>query len=515
MNAPRRGAAVWRGDVFAGISVALVLLPQAIAYAALAGLPPSSGLIAAIVAPIAAAFLVSSPYLQTGPVAMTSLLTFGTLVVIAPPLSATYLELAALLALVVGVIRVLIGLLRAGFVVYLMSEPVLVGFSSAVALLILGSQLPAAFGVSLPGQDILGNLLRLFAHPDQWDRWALLMTLMSFALIEGGRTRWPRFPWILCAVIGGLALSHTLDYRGPVLGLVQAGLALPSLSLPWGMLPALLIPGAVIALVGFSEAAAISRSMAARNRETWDADREFLSQGAANLAAGLFGGMPVGGSFSRTILSQASGGRTRMAGLVTGITVLLLLPLTGFLAELPRAVLAAVLISSVAKLVDLGAMLALLRISPAQASVSLVTFFATLLLAPRIDLAVFIGISSAVGVHLWRERRIQIKSELEGSTLRLEALGVLYFGSAPLLEEALVAELARYPAADRLVLDLRRVGRIDYSSALILRRVVAQAEGAGLTVRVLPGFPPQAERILRQVFGKDARCLADDPPAGS
>ena len=143
------------------------------------------------------------------------------------------------------------------------------------------------------------------------------------------------------------------QYSGPTLGEVHASFPLPSLDLPWSSLHRLLIPGAVIALVGFAEAGAISRAMAARTRKPWDADREFVSQGAANLAAGLFGGLPVGGSFSRSALNYASGARTQRAAVVSGVAILTILPATRWLSELPIAVLAAVVVSSVVSLVDI------------------------------------------------------------------------------------------------------------------------------------------------------------------
>ena len=500
----------WRGDVLAGISVALVLMPQSIAYARLAGLPPEAGLYAAIVAPIAAAALASSPWLQTGPVAMTSLLSFGTLVAIAEPGGAEYIKLAALLALVVGLLRVFIGFMRAGFVTYLMSEPVLIGFSSAAAILIAASQLPDAVGAARGDEGLIQAVTNAFMNPAGWHPGALAFTIFSFLIIVVGRQRLPRIPWVLVAVIISLFCSIGLGYTGPVVGEMNISVPRLSMDLPWSSIPLLIVPGAVIALVGFAEAAAISRNMAARTRTSWSADREFISQGAANIAAGFFSGMPVGGSFSRTALNFAAGGRTRAGGLIAGFTLMLMLPLTPLLAKLPTAVLAVIVITSVMKLIDLKSMLELLRISRAQAAVSLVTFLATLVMSPRVDLGIFVGIVFGVGVHLWRERRISIRNAYEDATLTLEAVGVLYFGSAPLLEDALVTELAKHPKTERLVTDLRKVGRIDYSSALILRRVVARAREAGLQIQVRPGQPPQGERILRRVFGEDADCISID-----
>ena len=166
-------------DVAAGIGVALVLIPQAIAYAELAGLPSRHGLFAAAVAPIAAAFFASSPYLQTGPVALTALLTFAALVPIAAPGSMEYVKLAALLALVVGVARVLVGALKTGWISYMMSRPMLEGFTSGAALLIIGSQLPGVAGVEIPNEGVLQGAFTMLAHPGSWEPAALVLGAMD------------------------------------------------------------------------------------------------------------------------------------------------------------------------------------------------------------------------------------------------------------------------------------------------------------------------------------------------
>ena len=486
----------------------MLLIPQSMAYASLAGLPPIHGLYAAMLPPIAAAFFVSSPYLQTGPVAMTAVLALGSLSVLAQPMSADYVGLAALLALVVGVIRVFIGMLRIGFVAYLMSQPVLNGFATGAALLICATQIPTALGVASTQTGIVAPALWALQHPGEWSASAIGLTLVTVLLVAGGKRLHALFPGVLIAVCVGIGYSTLTGYAGQTVGHVAAQMPDWSLGLPWQQLPALLLPGAVIALVGFAEPAAIARTLAAQTRQPWSADREFVSQGIANLAAGVSGGFPVGGSFSRTMLNRAAGGRSRWSGAITGLAVLAFLPIADVLAPLPKAVLAGVVIAAVASLIDLRAMIRIARLSRGQAGVTWLTFATTLLLAPRIDQAVLVGIAASVGVHLWRERRVRINSTYDARTLRIEPVGVLYFGSAPLLDEALIAELAANPDAEKLIIDLQKVGRIDYSGALIIQDIAAHAEGAGLNVQIIPGLPPQGARIVTRVLGEDSPWLA-------
>ncbi len=394
--------------MIAGVSVALVLIPQSLAYAELAGLPPYFGLYAAMLPPIAAAFFASSPYLQTGPVAMTSLLTFGALAVLAPPQSPEYIALAALLAIVVGVVRTFLGGIRVGWVAYMMSQPVLTGFTAAAAILIVASQLPTALGVEARGASLLARAWWALSHLSSWEVASVVLSLLTVALVLGGRRVHPLFPGVLVAVGLGIGYSILGGYGGSVVGQVPSGLPPFSLDLPWSALPNLAIPGVVIALVGFAEPAAISRIFAAQDRKPWSPDREFVSQGVANLAAGVSGAFPVGGSFSRSSVNRLAGGKTRWSGAVTGLVVLAFLPVAGVLAPLPRAILGAIVISAVVKLIAVGRLGRLIHFSLPQALIAWTTFAATLLLAPRIERAVLLGIGLAILVHLWRELAVHV-----------------------------------------------------------------------------------------------------------
>ncbi len=483
----------------AGVGVALVLIPQAMAYAELAGLPSQHGLFAAAVAPIAAACFASSPYLQTGPVALTALLTLGALVPMAVPGSIEYVKLAALLALVVGAARVLVGALKTGWISYMMSRPMLDGFTSGAAILIISSQLPGLAGVTAANDGVLQGALWTLAHPGSWEAASLVLGVVTVAVIIGGRRVHPLMPGVLIATVVGLAFSVATGYGGPTVGDIRVGLPPLDIDLPWVSLPVLILPGFVIALVGFAEAASISRVYATKERMPWSPDREFISQGAANVAAGLFGGFPVGGSFSRSSLNYLSGARTRWSGAVTGIAVLSFLPFAQILAPLPRAILAAIVIAAVAPLIRLGLLASLWRISRAQAGVGWITLVFTLSLAPHIEQAVVLGILAGVAVHIWRELRPGVESWTDERGVHLKPQGVLWFGSAAYLEQIASERLSEAREADRLVLHLGGLGRIDLTGALALKEVMDEAKQGGFEVELV-GVPEHAERILQGVL---------------
>ena len=500
------------GDVIAGISVALVLIPQSIAYATLAGLPPIYGIYASILPSIVAAFFVSSRYLQTGPVAMTCLLTFGALASLATPMSADYIGLAAMLALLVGIIRVLIGFIRGGYIAYLMSQPVIAGFTAAAAVIIIATQIPTFVGVETTGQGIIRAAVNALIHPELWSLSVLALGSICILIITFGRKLHALFPGVLVAVTLGLIYSHFTNYDGAVIGSLPTGFPQLSLALPWGKFRELILPAIVIALVGFAEPAAIARTMATQNRQTWSVNKEFISQGAANIAAGICGCFPVGGSFSRTMINFNAGGQTRWSGAITGLCVLAFLPFVTVLAPLPRAVLAAIVISAVIALINVRDLYKILLTSPAQGSVGWITFGLTLFLSPRVDIAVLVGIGLGIAVHLWREKRIDVLTHYEDQTLNLSPVGVLFFGSAPALGEALIQNLAEHPDAIKLILDLRKVGRLDYTGALTLQQVASDAERSGLEVKIIPGGRLQGVRLLNRVLGEDSNWL-DKPVA--
>ncbi len=491
-----------RGDLLAGVSVALVLVPQSLAYAEIAGVAPVHGLYAAVAAPLAGALVGSSPYLQTGPVAVTSLLTFGALSSLGDPGTARFALLAGLLAILVGLVRLLIGAVGAGPIAYLMSQPVVVSFTSAAAVLIVSSQLPTLLGVDGSGGNPVVSALRAVLEPGSWSATDVLLGAGAMVVMLGGRRLSPLFPGALVAVATSALWSWMTDYGGSVVGDIEVELAL-RVDLPWADLPQLLLPAVVIAVVGFAEPSAIARKYAAEDRTYWDSNREFMGQGLANFASGAAGGYPVGGSFSRTALNRLGGARTRWSGAVTGLTVAALLPFAFVLAPLPTAVLAGLVIAAVASLVDVRSPRLYWRWSRPQFAVGVVTFVGTLVLAPRVERGVLLGVGTALAVHLWRELSVAVPSRLEEDTLHVWPTGVLYFGSAPGVERSVTRLIAQHAEIGRIVVHLSRLGRVDLTGALMLKDVLDEASSAGVRVEVRDA-PAHVARVL-------SRVLADYP----
>lgn len=487
------------GDMVGGISAAFVLIPQALAYATLAGMPVERGLFVAALAPIAAAFFASSPYLGTGPTAITSLLTFGALATLATPAGSDYVALAALLALLVGAIRVALGLVRGGLIAYLMSQPLITGFTTGAAVVIVASQIPTVLDVSTNETNPFLAAFDALSRPGDWRPESFFIAVVVAILIIGGKKVHRLFPGILVAVLLAIAYSEVASYGGAVVGDISGRLPPFSLDLPWSSVAHLIVPALVIAIVGFSEPAAIARHYATLERKRWDANRELISQGAASLAAGIGGGFPAGGSFSRSALVRDAGARTRLAGGITGLVVLAILPFMSLLSALPNAVLGASIIVAVRELITIRPFVEYRRYARLQFAVAVVTFLLTIVFAPHVERAVVIGVVLAIGAHLWRELRLSIPAWVSDGTLHLAPKGVLYFASAPGLENAFSRLLHEHQEANRLVVHLDGLGRVDLTGALVLKGLLRDAQAAGLEVEVAD-IPEPARKIIARVI---------------
>lgn len=503
------------GDVVAGVTVALVLIPQSLAYAELAGVPAQLGLVAAVVAPFAAVWFASSSVMQTGPTAMSAVLVFGVLSTQLPPGTPVYAGAAALLALLVGLVRLVLGLLHGGSLAFVLSQPVLRGFTLGAAVLIVASQLPPALGASAFGLSLMGRAVQVLTVPSSWSVGALVTAVTTVFLILGARRLHPLVPGALIAVVGGTSLSLLSGGAlGPVLGDIVIAWPRIDLGLPWRLVPQLLVGALVIALVGFAEPVAIARRFA-DGRRRWDPNRELVSQGMANVAVGLFGAFPVGASFSRSALHRLAGGVTRWSGLVTGFTALLLLALAPLLAELPRAVLAGVVIAAVRDLVRVQPVASLWRLGRTQAGVAWTTFALTLLLEPRVDQAVLAGVAIAVLVHLLRETRVSIEHVRDGGRHLIKVQGVLWFASATQVEDAVRGLWNRHRDELPWRLDLTRVAHIDLDAVLVLAGLQDQAATMGLTFDIVGTNSRTRTRLRRLGVSRTAVPSPDanDDPA--
>ena len=497
MSLPRLGSFTRpsNGDLVAGVSVAMVGIPQSLAYAELAGVPPLYGLFALAIPALLAAVFASSRYLQTGPVALIAILVFGTLSTMAEPGTAAYIERAALLAVLVGLIQTFLGLARFGRAFYLMSEPVITGFTAGAAVLIVASQLPKVTDTAVGDRGVLAGAVATLTHPSEWSWPALGLTAGTVTLMLVGGKIHKLFPDVLVAVVVGVLLTG-LGYSGSTVGQVQGGFISVSLSLPWSATPELLVPAAVIALAGFAESASIARRFAAKDRMPWNADREMISQGIANLASGIAGAFPVGGSFSRSTLSRSAGAASAWAGAVTGALVLAALPLTPLLEDLPLAVLGAIVIVVVVRLMDLRTLLRLSRSSFPQAVVGIGTLTATLAMAPRVERGVLIGLGLSIAVHLYRELNVTFATERENDKLTVRPHGVLWFATVPFVERLVREEIAQHRRIDTVVIDLGSVGRLDYSGAAGLNRVLSERIAPTVQVSVI-GIPTSASHAVK------------------
>lgn len=480
------------------------------AYAELAGLPPVHGLYAAAIAPIAGALIGSSPYLQTGPVALTSLLTLGALSPLATTGSATFVEYAAVLAILVGVARVLLGLVRWGALAYFMSVPVVTGFTVAAALLIIASQVPGLLDVTTESDSPIRATVHALTSPNEWSLVSLAVGIAAFAIVILGRRLSALVPWVLLITVAGLIASRSGVLDIADIGVVPSGFPPFTLALPWDAVPQLAVPAVLIALVGFAEPASIARIYANADRQVWDPNKEFLGQGLANLASGLAGGYPSGGSFSRSSLNRMMGARTRWSGAITGAVVLAVLPFAGVFSSLPTAILAGIVIVAAVSLVDLRPFGRYWRYSRPQFFVAVPTLVATLLFAPRVERGLMVGIALAFVVHLWREMRIDLTARFDGSTLRVHPEGVLYFASAPMLDSRLTALLAEYPDTTTVVIDVHRLGRLDLTGLMALRDFAEQAGRFGVQVEV-HDVPEHARQRAHQVLDPVCRMVTSEP----
>jgi SulP family sulfate permease len=422
--------------------------------------------------------------------------------------SARYIELAALLALMVGVLRVAVGLLRAGVVAYLVSQPLLLGFVPAAALLIIGSQLPEALGAPTHGDHILWQAGWALVHPGQWRLDATVIAIVATALLVLSPRLHRLVPGVLLVAVGSIVYSRIAGYGGPEVGTTHSGWPPLTDSLHLHSVPELIVPALVIALIGFVEASSIARTYATLDRTHWNPDREFLSQGVANLAAGAFGGFPVGASFSRSALNRLAGARTTASGLVTGVVVLLFLPFSFLISPLPLSVLAAIVLVAIVPLVRVRPALEVLRVSRPQGAITVTTFVLTLALSPHVERAVIAGAVLSVIVHLWRELRLDVDASREGAVLHLRPSGVLWYGTAQKLDDRFIDLLAQNPDAQRLQINLLRLGRIDVTGALTLKKVISDARDAGLIVEVGPA-PPVAAAVLGRVLPETAVAPAE------
>jgi len=493
---------VLRADIIAGITVALVLVPQVMAYAQLAGLPAYTGLYAAFVAPIIAAIFGSSRQLHNGPVAVISLMTASALASLQLDPS-QLIGYAALLALMVGVIQMGLGFMRLGFLVDFLSHPVISGFTNAAAIVIGSLQLGKLLGVEQPSDQQFLATLRdiLLAVPTQAHGPTMAMGLGSLAMIFALKRWAPKLPSIVITVIFATIISWVAGYQatgGAVVGVVPTGL--PDFALPtgWTHIPNLLLPAMTIALLSFVEAFSIAKAVASKTRQRISADQEMIGKGLANIATGFTQGYPVSGSFSRTAVNFDAGARTGFAAIVSGLLVAItLLFLTPMLYFLPLSTLAAVIMAAVFALIQFEPFKHAWKVNPHDGFVALVVFAITLWMAPHLEYGIFVGVGLSIAFYLYRTMQPHV-AELacdEDNVLRDAALfglktshtlamyrydGDLYFANAGYLEKTLLNAVADKPHLRVLILDLEAVDQIDATGEEMLANLASGLHQANI-----------------------------------
>lgn len=388
-----------RHDTMAGLAVAAVGLPSAIAYPAIAGLPPEMGLYSSIVPLIAYALFGASRQLIPGPDAGTMIVLAAVLASFGPQASAESVTITAAIAIVVAVLCFLASALRLGFVANFLSRPILMGFLSGIALSILIGQIGRVTGVKIESDGLFRPLIELAGKVSLINWVTLTLGLGLFIMLRLLAAWLPGIPGPLVAIIVAIALSAGFDLQAhgvSVVGDIPSKLPLPTLPLPTGISLSDLILGATaVLIVSFGSGIVTARSFAAKSHDTVDANRELIGFGAANAAAGLFGGIPVTASDSRTAINTSMGGKTQLAGVVAAVALALaVLFLTDTLRLLPNAALGAILASAAIGLIDVRGLAELWRISRME------FLFAMIGLAGAVSLGVLKGVVIAVAATL-------------------------------------------------------------------------------------------------------------------
>ena len=389
-----------RADGIAGLTVAVVIIPNAMAYALLAGLPPQMGLYATLVGVLIGALWGSSTFVITGAVGVVSLLTFTTLIPFAPLGSPAFITLAIALAVLVGSIQFAVGFFRLGYLARLIPHSVLIGFASAAALIIATTQLPALFGVKVtPREHVIDTLFAIVqALPGLHVPTLMIGTCALVFLIVMRRVA-PRFPAGLFALSGGIVGSYVFELEATGVALIdEIPARLPVLDIPdlsFTTIATLVSSAFVIALVGFMETFAIAKSFARRTGERLDADRELTGQGLANITSGLAGGYPVSGSFSASAVHIAAGARSVLSPVIVACAILIaILFLSPLLSLLPKVVLAAIVITAVLPMINIREMRTAFSLSLSGGSIAAITFALAFILKP--DIAIIVGIVIAL-----------------------------------------------------------------------------------------------------------------------
>ena len=508
---PRPDATLLRGEALAGLTVGLMLIPQAVAYAGLAGMPLVTGIYASLLPALVAVLFSASTRLSVGPTALTAMLVSASLTGLADPGSARWVDLAMWLALLTGALQIALGFARFGWLLNLVNSPVLMAFTQGAALLIVSSQLPDMLGfVSWAG---------LLAQP------ALHLPSLGFGLgtvlLLTLAKRWkPGFPTVLVAVLASAGLSVWSGFEGgggKVIGDLPQGL--PSLQWPgwpgWAALGQLAVPTLVITLVSFLETASSAKVDNGRKGQRWDQNQDLIGQGLAKVSSALVGAFPTSSSFSRSALNLYAGAQTGWATVFSVLVVFLaLLFLIPVLHHVPRAVLAAIVVVAVVGLLKPREFLKLWRISRVEAGIAATTVAVTLLSAPQLYWGVLAGVLMSLSHFLYlrlHPRIIEVGLHGDGSlrdrhlwslpplapdlyALRMDA--ALDFATANAIERDVTEYLSAHPDTRHVMLIAHPINWIDTTGVEAFGRLEALLAGKGVALHLV-GIKLPVEHVLR------------------
>lgn len=499
------------GDLIAGLIVAIMLIPQGMAYALLAGLPPQQGLYASVLPLLLYGLLGTSRYLAVGPVAIVSLLTASSVGAFAAEGSGEYLTLALTLAFLVAVIQTGMGFLRVGFLVNFLSHPVLVGFSAAAAIVIGFSQVKSLLGISIErSEHFYEQVLEVGRHLTQTNLITLAIGIAGILILlyfknslAAQLKRW-NIPdaWalpitktgpLLIVVIGTLLvilfdLNETVSVS--VVGDVPAGLpplTLPSFSIAtWRTL---LTTALAISFVGYMESISVAKSLASRGREKVDPNQELIALGVANFGAAFTGGYPVTGGFSRSLVNHSAGARTPLASVITALLIALsIVILTPLFYFIPKSILAAIIMVAVAGLIDLKTVRRVWKYDKRDAAALITTFIAVL--AIGIENGILVGAVLSLVLFIWRTSdphvailgklprsnfyrnvlRHNVQTWPEIALVRIDAS--LYFANTKLLEQTISDTVADQPQLQHFVLVGTAINDVDFSALEALEGIL-------------------------------------------
>ena len=519
-----------KGDLSAGLTVGVMLIPQGMAYAMIAGLPPIYGLYASLIPLIIYALLGTSRQLAVGPVAMVSLLVAAGVGPLAGGDVSQYIGLTLLLSLMIGVLQVALGFMRAGFLTNFLSHPVLAGFTSAAALIIGLNQLKHLLGVQVPRSNYVHEIIgAAFSQLGNINSVTLIIGLMGILLLVGLK-RWKRtLPGALFVVILSTAAVWfwgLADMGVKIVGEVPGGLPAPMMpAISFENIRALFPVALAITLVGYMESIAVAKVYAAKHRYPLEANRELIALGAANIGGAFFQAYPTTGGFSRTAVNDQAGAQTGLATLISaGIIGITLMLLTGLFYFLPQAVLAAIVMVAVWGLIEWKEGVFLWKTNRLDFSLMLLTFIATLSLG--IEEGILVGVIASLMVVLNQSSRPHSAIEgqlpdtktyrnllrnptaqpVEGVVIfRMDAS--LYFANTAYFKERIEAIANTSPPPHAIVLNAYPINRIDSTAVHVLKDLLAmlKSKGIGLYIAGIKGPVKDAlnKSMLSEAIGQD------------